>query len=65
MRRYTILVRLEQLEIAQQSFKDTVQVKLYSTDQSAINYTVIRHMIATRQERNRLPSTENEDFDVS
>ena len=33
--------------------KDTVQFKLYSTEQTTKNYTVVRHMIASRQQRKR------------
>ena len=54
MHTYMSLVHVEQSEIAQQSLNDTVQFKLYSNDQTMINYTVIRHMIATEQQQNRL-----------
>ena len=41
MRRHTNLVHIEQTKMAQRSLKDTVHFKLYSTEQTTINYTYL------------------------
>ena len=66
MHRYTSLVHVEQLEMAKQSVKDQVQFKLYSTEQTTINYTYSNTTHDSHQATMKpVTSSEIEDSDVS